>query len=54
MLDAPKTIGSANTDEIRVLLINLGPAPFAVERGLPIAEVVPVRSSLARFEGKPG
>lgn len=40
VLNAPGTIDSDYRGEIGVILVNLGPAPFTVERGLRIAQMV--------------
>ncbi|MBI3514177.1 MAG: dUTP diphosphatase [Proteobacteria bacterium] len=40
VLNAPGTIDADYRGEVKVLLINLGPAPFAIRRGLRIAQLV--------------
>ena len=40
VLNAPGTIDADYRGEVQVLLINLGPAPFVVTRGLRIAQLV--------------
>ena len=40
VLNAPGTIDADYRGEIQVLLVNLGQAPFVVERGLRIAQLV--------------
>jgi dUTP pyrophosphatase len=40
VLNAPGTVDSDYRGEVRVLLINLGHAPFAVTRGMRIAQLV--------------
>ncbi len=40
VLNAPGTIDADYRGEVQVLLINHGPAPFVVERGLRIAQLV--------------
>lgn len=39
--NAPGTVDSDYRGEIKVLLVNLGPEPFTVERGMRIAQLVP-------------
>jgi dUTP pyrophosphatase len=40
VLNAPGTIDADYRGEVQVLLVNLGPAPFAVTRGMRIAQLV--------------
>lgn len=40
MVNAPGTIDSDYRGEVHVPLINLGPAPFTIERGMRIAQMV--------------
>jgi dUTP pyrophosphatase len=40
VLNAPGTIDADYRGEVQVLLVNLGPAPFVVTRGLRIAQLV--------------
>ena len=40
VLNAPGTIDSDYRGEVGVLLVNLGPSPFVVERGMRIAQLV--------------
>lgn len=40
VLNAPGTVDADYRGEVQVLLINLGPEPFAVERGMRIAQLV--------------
>ena len=40
VLNAPGTIDADYRGEIQVILVNLGPAPFTVERGMRIAQLV--------------
>ncbi len=40
LLNAPGTIDADYRGEIQVIMINHGPAPFAVERGMRIAQMV--------------
>ena len=63
VLNAPGTIDSDYRGEVRVLLINLGPEPFTVTRGMRVAQLlfvpvvralpvpVPTLTSTARGEG---
>jgi len=53
LLNAPGTIDADYRGEIKVLLVNLGTEPFAVERGMRIAQLVvaPVaRAALSEVE----
>jgi len=57
LLNAPGTIDADYRGEVQVLLINLGEAPFTVERGMRIAQLVvaPVtRARLRRDDELPG
>ncbi len=50
VVNAPGTIDSDYRGEIKVLLVNLGQEPFAIERGMRIAQLVPapvLRATLA-------
>ena len=49
VLNAPGTIDSDYRGEIGVLLVNLGDAPFAIARGLRIAQFVVAPVARARF-----
>jgi dUTP diphosphatase len=40
VLNAPGTIDADYRGEVQVLLVNLGPAPFAVTRGMRVAQLV--------------
>jgi dUTP pyrophosphatase len=40
VLNAPGTVDSDYRGEVRVILINLGPAPFPITRGMRIAQIV--------------
>ena len=40
LVNAPGTIDADYRGEVKVALINLGPGPFAVERGMRIAQLV--------------
>ena len=40
VLNAPGTVDADYRGEVKVLLINLGPAPFAIRRGLRVAQLV--------------
>ncbi len=40
VLNAPGTVDSDYRGEVMVLLINLGQAPFAIERGARVAQLV--------------
>jgi len=50
LLNAPGTIDADYRGEVQVLLINLGEAPFTVERGMRIAQLVIAPVSRARFD----
>jgi dUTP pyrophosphatase len=49
VLNAPGTIDADYRGEVQVLLINLGQAPVAVERGMRIAQMVVARVARARL-----
>ena len=49
VLNSPGTIDSDYRGEVRVLLINLGDAPFAVQRGERIAQLVVQRVEQVRL-----
>ncbi|MFN3434179.1 MAG: dUTP diphosphatase [Sphingomonas sp.] len=49
-LNTPGTIDSDYRGEVKVILINLGEAPFAVARGERIAQLVPAPVQRARLE----
>ena len=51
VLNAPGTIDSDYRGEVKVLLINHGPAPFAVTAGMRVAQLVVAR--VARVELEP-
>ncbi len=51
MLNAPGTIDSDYRGEVKVLLINHGPAPFTVTAGMRVAQLVVAR--VARVEWEP-
>ncbi len=56
VLNAPGTVDSDYRGEVRVLLINHGPEPFSVTRGLRIAQIViaPIaRATLAEVKELP-
>ena len=40
LVNAPGTLDSDYRGELQVLLVNLGPAPFPIERGMRIAQLV--------------
>ena len=40
VLNAPGTVDADYRGEVKVLLINLGPAPFAIRRGMRVAQLV--------------
>ena len=40
VLNSPGTVDSDYTGEVKVLLINLGSAPFIIERGMRIAQLI--------------
>lgn len=48
--NSPGTIDSDYRGELKVLLINHGPEPFAVRRGERIAQLVPAAVTLATFD----
>jgi dUTP pyrophosphatase len=53
VLNAPGTIDADYRGEVQVLLVNFGPEPFAVTRGMRVAQLVvaPVtRVSLVEFD----
>ena len=49
-LNTPGTIDSDYRGEVKVILVNLGDAPFAVARGERIAQLVPAPVQRARLE----
>ena len=49
-LNTPGTIDSDYRGEVKVILVNLGEAPFAVARGERIAQLVPAPVQRARLE----
>jgi dUTP pyrophosphatase len=49
VLNAPGTIDADYRGEVKVLLVNLGPAPFTVTRGMRIAQLVIARAARARL-----
>ena len=49
VLNAPGTIDADYRGEVKVLLVNLGPEPFAVTRGMRIAQLVIARVTHARL-----
>ena len=49
VLNAPGTIDADYRGELKVLLVNLGPEPFAVTRGMRIAQLVIARVARARL-----
>ena len=53
VLNAPGTIDSDYRGEVRVLLANFGPRPFAVARGMRIAQLVVAPVLRARWEETP-
>jgi dUTP pyrophosphatase len=50
VLNAPGTIDSDYRGEVRVLLINLGPEPFTVTRGIRVAQLVIVPVARATLQ----
>jgi dUTP pyrophosphatase len=50
VLNAPGTIDADYRGEVQVLLVNLGQEPFAIERGMRIAQMVVAPVVTARFE----
>lgn len=53
VVNAPGTIDSDYRGEVKVLLVNLGQQPFAIERGMRIAQLVPapvLRATLAEVD----
>ena len=48
VLNAPGTIDADYRGEVKVLLVNLGPEPFPVTRGMRIAQLVIARVARAR------
>jgi len=49
VLNAPGTIDADYRGEVKVLLVNLGPEPFTVTRGMRIAQLVIARAARARL-----
>ena len=49
VLNAPGTIDADYRGEMKVLLVNLGPEPFTVTRGMRIAQLVIARVARARL-----
>jgi dUTP pyrophosphatase len=49
VLNAPGTIDADYRGEVQVLLVNLGPEPFTVTRGMRIAQLVIARAARARL-----
>jgi dUTP pyrophosphatase len=49
VLNAPGTIDADYRGEVKVLLVNLGPQPFAVTRGMRIAQLVVAPITRARL-----
>ena len=49
VLNAPGTVDADYRGEVKVLLVNLGPEPFAVTRGMRIAQLVLARVTRARL-----
>ncbi len=52
VLNAPGTVDCDYRGEIKVILVNLGSAPFTVERGMRIAQIVVARVEIARFRAR--
>jgi dUTP pyrophosphatase len=50
VLNSPGTIDADYRGEIQVILINLGEAPFVVERGMRIAQLVVAPVAEAAFD----
>ena len=48
--NTPGTIDSDYRGELKILLINHGPEPFAIRRGVRIAQLVPAAVTLAAFD----
>lgn len=48
--NAPGTIDSDYRGEVKVLLINLGPRPITIERGMRIAQLVPAVVTRAQLQ----
>jgi dUTP diphosphatase len=49
VLNAPGTIDADYRGEVKVLLVNLGPEPFTVTRGMRIAQLVIAHAARARL-----
>jgi dUTP pyrophosphatase len=49
VLNAPGTIDADYRGEVKVLLVNLGPEPFTVTRGMRIAQLVIARVTRVRL-----
>jgi dUTP pyrophosphatase len=54
VLNAPGTVDSDYRGEVRVILVNLGSAPFTVRKGDRIAQLVVAPAIRARFEPQDG
>jgi dUTP pyrophosphatase len=52
--NAPGTIDSDYRGEVKVILVNLGTEPVAIERGMRIAQLVVAPVTRGRFEVVPG
>ena len=50
LLNSPGTIDSDYRGEIKIILINLGEAPFVIQRGMRIAQMIISRYVLAHFK----
>ena len=50
VVNAPGTVDADYRGEVKVALINLGPGPFVVERGMRIAQLVVAPVTRARWE----
>ena len=49
VLNAPGTVDADYRGEVKVLLVNLGPEPFTVTRGMRVAQLVIARVARARL-----
>jgi dUTP pyrophosphatase len=53
VLNAPGTVDADYRGEVKVLLVNLGQAPFAIRRGLRVAQLVVAPVTRVRWEEAP-
>lgn len=53
LLNSPGTVDADYRGEVKVLLVNHGDAPFAVERGMRIAQIIVAPVARARWDERP-